>query len=197
MERSGNSSESNIPSTPSCRSVGLPRQESSNLLPELSSMRMALHESHDITRHRLSQGPGPWSEPEGWFGRDPKLAFHVVSSSRREEMMTPMHWLSGSSLLPNSFSLPEDGPVLIFHLLLFIFHICWYSFPGLELNVVVMGSRISCFEANAAIPQLFAQWVACTKMWEPLFFFGMYCRACWYQDGACLWKCRLTSGSWK
>ena len=153
---------------------------------------MVLHESRDITRRRL---PQPGVEPEDGLERDPKLVCHVASSSRREEMTTPMHWFIGGSLPPNSFSSIEDGPVLVFHLLSFICHICWYSLVG--LNVAVRGSRISRFEANAAIPQLLAQWVARTRMREPFVFFGTYCRACWYQDGAWSRKCRLTSGSWK
>ena len=93
-------------------------------------------------------------------------------------MTAPMHWLSGGSLPANSLTSAEDGPVLVFHLLSFVCHICWYSFAGLDMNVAVKGSRISRFEAKAAIPQLLAQWVARTKMREPLAFFGMYCRAC-------------------
>ena len=71
--------------------------------------------------------------------------------------MAPMHWLACGSLPPNSLSSSEDGPVLVFHMPSFVCHICWYSFAGLEINIAVKGSRISRFEAKAAIPQLFAQ----------------------------------------
>ena len=153
---------------------------SSNLLfPELSTRMVVLHESRDAIRLRRQLPP----RSDG-LERDSKLACHVASSSRREERTAPMHWLSGGSLFPNSLSSSEDGPVLIFHLLSFVCHMCWYSFAGLDTNVAVKGSRISRFEAKAAIPQLLAQWVARTRMRDPLVFFGMYCRACWYQDGA-------------
>jgi hypothetical protein len=72
-------------------------------------------------------------------------------------MTTPTHWMAGGSLPPNSLSSREDGPKLVFHLLSFVCHMCWYSFAGLEINVAVKGSLISRFEANAAIPQLLAQ----------------------------------------
>jgi hypothetical protein len=157
-------------------SVDFPMKESSNLLfPELST-RMVLHESRDITRRR----PQPPPRSDG-LERDSKLACHVASSSRREEMTTPMHWLSGGSLPPNSLSSREDGPVLVFHLLWFVCHMCWYSFAGLDMSdmsVAAKGSRTSFFEANVAIPQLLAQCIARTRMREPLVFFGMYCRAC-------------------
>ena len=107
-----------------------------------------------------------------------KLACHVASSSRREEMTAPMHWLSSGSLPPNSLSSSEDGPMLVFHLLSFVCHICWYWFARLEINVAVKGSRVSSFEAKAAIPQLLAQWIPRTRMREPFFFCGMCRRAC-------------------
>jgi hypothetical protein len=154
-ERSGNPFEGNIPSLPSLAcgiSVGLPMMESSNLLiPELSTRRV-LHESRDTIR--LRRQPPPRSDG---LERDSKLACHVASSSRREEMTAPMHWFIGGSLPPNSLISSEDGPVLVFHLLSFVCHMCWYSFAELDMNVAVSGSRISCFEAKAAIPQLFAQ----------------------------------------
>jgi hypothetical protein len=71
-------------------------------------------------------------------------------------MTTPMHWLSGGSLPPNSLSSREDGPVVVFHMLSFVCHIWSYLFSGLEINVAVKCSRVSGFEAKAAIPQLLA-----------------------------------------
>jgi len=147
-ERSG---ETNIPSSPPLAyliSVGLPTIESSNLLFLELSTWMVLHESRDVTRRRRE--PPPRLDA---LERDSKLA----SSSRREEMTTPMHWFSDGSLLPNSLSSREDGPVVVFHLLSFVCHMCWYSFAGSEINVAVKGSRVPCFEAKAAIPQLLAQ----------------------------------------
>ena len=148
--------ESNIPSSPlACLiSVDLPGIESSNLLvvPPQLSVTWMIHESRGIPRCRR---PRP---AEDRLERDPKLVCHVASSSRREEMTAPMHWFIGGSLPPSSFSSLEDGPVLVFHLLSFVCHLCWYWFAGLRINVAVdNGSWISRFEANVAIPQLLAQ----------------------------------------
>ena len=132
--------------------VNFPRRESKNLLMvplEFSSTRMSLHES----RERRGRFQPPAARSEG----DPKLVRHVASSSRSEETTIPMHWLGGGSLPPNSASSLEDGPVLVFHLLSFVCHMCWYSFAGLDLNDAIKGSLILRCSANAAIPQLLAE----------------------------------------
>ena len=136
--------------------VGRPRRDSKYLLPvppEISSTRMGLNESREIARRRL-QPPAPRSEAEGG---DEKLLRHVASSSRREEMTTPMHWLDGGSLPCKFASSLEDGPVLVFHLPSFVCHMCWYSFLGLDLNIAIKGALMLRFSANAAIPQLLAE----------------------------------------
>jgi len=93
--------KSNIPSSPNAvlLSVGLARREDSNplvVLPELSWTGMVLNE--DPTKRRRFQFPSPKSAFEIGLKGGSKLACHVSSSSRREEMTTPMHWLSGGSL---------------------------------------------------------------------------------------------------
>jgi len=142
-------------------SVGLARREANKpfvVFPELSWTGMLLNEDPPKRRRRF-QLPSPRSTFEIGLERGPKLACHVASSSRKEEMTTPMHWLSGGSLplARDSPSSSEEGPVLVFHLSSSVRHICSYSLAGLDEKVANKGSLISRFEANAAIPQLLAQ----------------------------------------